>query len=213
MPPGSPDASDTPLAIEAERTLLAVQNTDAGLTRELVFVSGSPGAGKSSLAVPLAKALGFPLLRKDVIKESLFDSIGDFRSDIVATSDDLDPAAMALLWRLASHSPQIILEATFKPGADHEASIRSLSDRPVEVYCRLAPEAALDRYNQRGQSPNRHRVHYTRETSMKILEQYQQPLRLGPVIEVNTNRTVDIAALAESVRSALRDGQPNARGT
>ena len=56
------------------------------LMRQLVVVSGAPGAGKSTLAEPLAKALGFPLLSKDVIKETIFDSIGDFRSDLVATS-------------------------------------------------------------------------------------------------------------------------------
>ncbi len=174
--------------------------------RQLVIISGPPGAGKSTLAEPLAKALGFPLMSKDVIKESLFDSIGDFNNDIVSTSDALDPAVMSLLWRLAGHSPQVMLEANFKPGADHEANIKSLSDRPVEVYCRVAPEVALNRYNQRGQSPDRHRVHYTRESSFKILDQYQEPLNLGPVVEVDTSQTVDITALTEWVRSALRDG-------
>ena len=41
------------------------------MTRGLVYVSGAPGAGKSSLAVPLAAELGYPLLYKDKLKETL----------------------------------------------------------------------------------------------------------------------------------------------
>ena len=39
----------------------------------LVHVSGKPGAGKSSLAFPLAAELGYSLLTKDLIKEMLHD--------------------------------------------------------------------------------------------------------------------------------------------
>lgn len=42
----------------------------------VVYVSGAPGAGKSSLAVPLAAALGYALLTKDKIKETLHDALG-----------------------------------------------------------------------------------------------------------------------------------------
>jgi broad-specificity NMP kinase len=38
--------------------------------RRLVLVSGAPGSGKTTLAVPLAAELGFALLRKDRIKET-----------------------------------------------------------------------------------------------------------------------------------------------
>ena len=170
---GGPEPIDLRLAVsvvgmvavvrsgDAERSVPEVQDVNHGSGRQVVLISGSPGAGKSTLAVPLAEALGFPLLSKDVIKETLFDSIGDFQHDIVATSDALDPAAMSLLWRLAADSRQVVMEANFKPGTDHEANIRGLSDRPVEVYCRVAPEVAFNRYNQRGQRSDRHRVHYT----------------------------------------------------
>jgi len=40
-------------------------------TRKLVYVSGAPGSGKTSLAVPLAAELGYALLAKDRIRETL----------------------------------------------------------------------------------------------------------------------------------------------
>ena len=41
-----------------------------------VLVAGPPGSGKSSLAAPLAKELGLPLLAKDEIKEALMSELG-----------------------------------------------------------------------------------------------------------------------------------------
>jgi predicted kinase len=44
-------------------------------SRRLVYVSGAPGSGKTSLAVPLAAELGWALLTKDRIKETLHDAL------------------------------------------------------------------------------------------------------------------------------------------
>jgi predicted kinase len=41
-----------------------------------VLVTGLPGSGKTSLATPLAAALGLPMLSKDTIKEALWDALG-----------------------------------------------------------------------------------------------------------------------------------------
>ena len=42
--------------------------------RRLAYVSGAPGAGKTSLAGPLAAELGYALITKDTIKETLHDA-------------------------------------------------------------------------------------------------------------------------------------------
>jgi predicted kinase len=50
--------------------------------RRLVYVSGAPGSGKTSLAIPLAAELGYTLLAKDRIKETLHDALGASESDL-----------------------------------------------------------------------------------------------------------------------------------
>jgi predicted kinase len=68
--------------------------------RQVVLVSGAPGSGKTSLAGPLAAELGFTLLGKDRIKETLHDAHGAPAPDL-AWSRRLGGAAMELLWALA----------------------------------------------------------------------------------------------------------------
>ncbi|GAA2758938.1 AAA family ATPase [Actinopolymorpha rutila] len=49
--------------------------------RLVVLVNGLPGAGKSTLAHPLARELGVPLFGKDLIKETWADVLGSFPPD------------------------------------------------------------------------------------------------------------------------------------
>jgi predicted kinase len=82
--------------------------------RQVVFVSGAPGAGKTSLAIPLAAELGFALICKDKLKETLHDALGAPRPDL-AWSRKLGAAAMELLWALAADAPSVVVEANFRP--------------------------------------------------------------------------------------------------
>lgn len=82
--------------------------------RQVVFVSGAPGAGKTTLAVPLAAELGFALVSKDRIKETLHDALGAPPPDL-AWSRRLGAAAMELLWALAADAPAVVVEANFRP--------------------------------------------------------------------------------------------------
>ena len=72
--------------------------------KRLVYVSGAPGAGKSRLAAPLAAELGFALITKDRIKETLHDALGAPEPDL-AWSRRLGAAAMELLWALSGSAP------------------------------------------------------------------------------------------------------------
>ena len=99
--------------------------------QRLVYVSGAPGAGKSTLAGPLAAELGYALLGKDIIKETLHGVLGPPDLDR-ARSRELGAASMELLWALAARSPQVLIEANFRPYSDYERTDRLLAvtDRP-----------------------------------------------------------------------------------
>lgn len=75
------------------------------LRRRIVIVSGAPGAGKTTLAIPLAKQLGFALFSKDLMKETFTDTLGVGAGDLAA-SRRIGGAAMELLWMLARHTPR-----------------------------------------------------------------------------------------------------------
>lgn len=103
--------------------------------RTLVLVSGAPGAGKSTLAPPLATHLGLPLLSKDVIKEALFDTLGSVDDDPLTSSRRLGAAAMTLLWHLAGHCPAVMLEANFRSASEYERDrVAELCPRPGRCW-------------------------------------------------------------------------------
>jgi predicted kinase len=87
-------------------------------SRKLVYVSGASGSGKTSLAVPLAAALGYALLAKNRIKETMDGAFGAPKPDR-AWSRRLVDAAMELLWALAADAPAVVIEANFRPRSEY----------------------------------------------------------------------------------------------
>ena len=171
--------------------------------RQVVLVTGPPGAGKTTLAEALAAELGFALFAKDHIKEMLHDTLG--ADPDLAWSRRLGGAAMELLWALAGCAPTAVLEANFWPDDPrHEAHALALGTVPVEVHCVCPLAECRRRYAER--APSRHAVHVDRDPARSALASFERsarPLALGPVVEVDTSRPVDIGALAVRVRSLL----------
>ena len=170
------------------------------LRRRIFIVSGPPAAGKSAIAGPLAAELGCVLIAKDRIKEALHDALGDELT--LAWSRQLGAAAMEVLWTLASDAPSAVLDANFWPGDErHQAWLRALRAVPVEVHCACPVQECMRRYAAR--APGRHPVHLDGHDSRAAIagfERCARPLRLGPVITVDTTRPVDMTALAVGVR-------------
>ncbi|HEV2370960.1 MAG TPA: AAA family ATPase [Streptosporangiaceae bacterium] len=165
-------------------------------SRRLIYVSGAPGSGKTSLAVPLAAELGYALLTKDRIKETLHDALGAPEPDL-AWSRRLGGAAMELLWALAADAPAVVIEANFRPYSEYErAKLSGLATHPVEVHCTCPPELAMQRYNARATHP----VHVVTTLPLEAMAEYDRPVGIGTLITVDTTVPVDVSALAAAVR-------------
>ena len=163
----------------------------------VVVVNGVPGAGKTTLATPLADALGLPLIRKDAIKEALFDAV-DGR--IARTA--IGVLASETLWSLAAAATgAVVLESFFAAGRDEpfvQRGLRAAGDpRGVEVWCELPLEVAFTRYCNRP----RHAAHADverREEWWRLTER-AAPVTGFPVIRVSTESQVDIPALVARI--------------
>jgi len=161
-----------------------------------VYVSGAPGAGKTALAVPLAAELGWALLTKDRIKETLHDALGAPEADL-AWSRWLGAAALELIWALAADAPAVVIEANFRPYSEYErARLAGLAARPVEVHCGCPPEVAVERYNARAT----HAVHVVKRLDLAAMAEYDRPVGIGTLVRVDTTRPVDVARVAKEVR-------------
>ncbi len=172
--------------------------------RRVVLVSGPPAAGKSAIAGPLAVELGFMLIAKDTIKETLHDALGLPAEADVDSSQRLGAAAMELLWVLTGEAPAVVLDANFWPDEPrHEARLRALNTVPVEVHCQCPVSDCMRRYAER--APSRHPVHAdsARRVVAETFMRSARPLALGPVITVDTTRPVDVQAVAADVRRVL----------
>ena len=173
----------------------------------IVLVSGPPASGKTTIARPLAEALGFALLTKDDIKESLFTSLNGPPDDL-AYSRQIGSAAMNLLWVLAAHCPQVVIEANFRTRShDEREQVTALLRRPgarlVEVHCRIPLDEAARRFAQRARNERHHPAHALKEISLDQLSQYAEPFALSPVLTVDTIQEVSILALANQTRELL----------
>lgn len=173
-----------------------------GWKHRVVVVSGPPGSGKTTLARPLAERLGFALLTKDDIKESLYMAMEGAPGD-VGFSRRIGAAAMEVLWALAPHCPAVVLEANFRTKSDYErekvTGLLAAGSQIVEVYCRLSREEASRRFAERAREVRHHPAHALAEMPPERMAEYEEPFGMGPVIEVDTRTTVDISRLVEQV--------------
>lgn len=170
------------------------------------MLSGAPGVGKTTIARPLARALGMPLFAKDTIKERIHDVLAGTGPVELVWSQRLGAAAMEMLWTLAYDAPECVLEANFWNGHERQNdSLRALSEggKLVEVYCTAPLEEVKRRFQERQAAGVRHAVHPDHTLAPDFWDKFREPIGIGPVLEVDTTTPVDVPQVAAKVRALL----------
>ena len=169
--------------------------------KAFVLVGGWPAAGKTTLARSLAAELGIAFLSKDEVKEALMDRLG--APATVEQSRELGGAAVAAVLRAARGCPGAVIDSTWYPYS--VPLVRALPGPLVEIRCRIDREVARERHRTRVRD-ERHLDELRTEAELWGAE--VAPLGVGPLIEVETAKPVDVAALSARVRSAVERANP-----
>ena len=176
----------------------------------LIAVSGAPGTGKTTLGRRLAADLQLPYISKDLIKESLFDSLGTKDRE---WSVKLGIASIKLLFELIEcqleASRSLVAESNYRREYDvprFELFLQRYAFGMVEVHCKTDRQVLFSRLEGRSDSGERHAGHSDKEVFGELDEALRQgafdPLALGEVIIVDTTDFAQVEY--DSMLSAVR---------
>src|SRR3989344_3212405 len=110
----------------------------------LVIIGGPPASGKSTIAEKLSEDFSIPLIRKDAIKELMFDNLGWSDREWSRKLGETSYRLMDQITELELKSgQQLILESDFKPEYDNEKFQhwkRDFAIKYFQIFCSAPAE-------------------------------------------------------------------------
>jgi len=180
---------ETPEMVEADSE--SDRMTEAAERRQpaLIVVAGRPGAGKTTLAHALARAVRCPAVCRDEIKEGLACTVGGAGApgdDLQRRASDAFFDALALL---LGRGVTVVAEAAFQDRvwAARLEPLRAIA-RVRVVLCEVEPELARVRQAARGLGdPARARFHPQGAGRDRATGSYDPPRLDVPTLRVDTS--------------------------
>lgn len=167
--------------------------------RRVVLVNGVPASGKSGVAARLSAVTGWPVMSLDTVKEP-------FLTEVAAAQGPVERPFNRVLGR-ASYRAVFALIAAAPPGATvivdawfgfqplellQELLAGAGVEEVLELWCAAPPEVVASRYRSRERLPGHPGAEYADE--LRALAARAEPMRLGPVLQVDTTAPFDAEA-------------------
>ena len=159
----------------------------------LILISGFSCTGKTTLARNISQRYSLPLIGRDNIKESLYDSLGYSDRE---WSKKLGHASYNLLYlfieQLLANKQSLVTESNFKSKTD-EPKLLNLKNKYqftlIQIHCYTSVKIALERFKDRATSGKRHPGH----VDYSIYEEMEANWQKGGYKILNVcDRTIEI---------------------
>ncbi|MEW6631275.1 MAG: ROK family protein [Pseudomonadota bacterium] len=176
--------------------------------RRAVLVNGIPASGKSTVARFISQHMGWPQLALDTVKNPFLEALGGADREFNRT---LGRASYAAIWSIVGEAPAgatFVVDAWFgfQPRELLEDHLRRAGiGQTAEIWCHAPGEVLAERYRARlDQRPAGHPgAAYIPE--LVELARRAEPLRRGPLFDVDTTKPVDFDAIAAWLRAVMPD--------
>lgn len=183
--------------------------TQSSRVRRAVLVNGIPASGKSTVSRGIADRMGWPLLALDTIKNPFLEVLGGGDRLFNRT---LGRASYQAIWSVVGEAPAgitFIVDAWFgfQPREVLEDHLRKAGvEQTFEIWCHAPGEVLAERYGARlDQRPAGHPgAAYIPE--LIELAKRAEPLRRGPLFDVDTTKEIDFDAITAWLRAVMAGG-------
>lgn len=177
-----------------------------GAGKTAILVNGVPASGKSSVARAIAERTGWPVLALDSVKNPFLEELGGADR---AFNRTLGKASYKAIWSVVGDAPAgstFIVDAWFgfQPASVLDAYLETSGvTRTAEIWCHAPGAALAERYGAR--LDNRPAGHPGADYIPELVQlaARAEPLRIGPVLDVDTTVATDADAIVAWLRSSL----------